>query len=1051
MQYRILGPVGVWVDEVEVRVGGPRERRALAALLLSAGHAVGMMRILDVLWGENPPRTAAAQVRNTIATLRRSLAWANGGTAPIVRAGDGFVLHLHGGQLDASTFEAAVARAGELADRGERATASEALREALALWHGPALAGLDGPIIEAAARRLEEQRQACLQRRIEIDLELGRHDELVPELAALVEQQPMRERVTELYMLALYRAGRRQDALAAFATARTRLAEHAGLDPGPALVRLQRGILRGDPELDPGRTPTTGHTAAPPPRPAQLPAGTRGFTGRIDATARLDALLAAEPAAGPQIMLISGVGGVGKTALAVHWGHRVRDRFPDGQLVVDLRGFATGPPLRPVEALSRLLRTLGLSADRIPAEPVEVAALYRSQLADRRALVLLDNAHDAEQVRPLLPGGSGCVVLITSRERLDGLVAREGAQHLRLECLDPDDSVDLMRVLVGERVEREPEAAREVAALCGYLPLALRIVAAHLAAHPERHVADLAAVLRSGDRLSTLVVDDDSATTVRGAFDLSYANLPPRVRRMFCLFGLAPRAAVTLPAAAALADEPTDGVAPLLDRLVRAHLLDAHASGRFAMHDLTHLYAAERARIELDEADSRAARVRLYEYWLGVLEAAAVILYPHSLRLTATGTDLRVTLPDAAASLSTLDDMAPGIEAAATAAVAAGLPEYSWRLADAMRGYFMFGRHPAHWAGLAGVGLAAAEAAGNRRAAAACLLSLGFEAASRNDPASFDFYQRALAASTEGGWPACEAAALGGLGLMCWRVGDLDRGIELLRGQIALNRHHGRRNPVAEGLNNLGCLLAQRGRLTEAWEHHQAALAVFRDLGMLSDQGSALNNLADVCVRLGRYEDAIGYADEALEIFRTVGRVEAQSSTLLSHVRARLGLGLPEAALRTAEEAYALVPDETDPWNASSALVGIGAAHLMLGQLDRADTAYRRALALMSAEQPSEKYIEARIGLARLRVRQRQFDAARAYAEEALVIAERGNRPLWTALALVTLATADLGQGDRDDAQRRARRAWKLAEGTGHAPVASHAKDVLEGIVVPAT
>jgi DNA-binding SARP family transcriptional activator len=491
MRFGVLGPVEASTDARLVVVGGPRERRLLAMLLLHPNLTVPLHRLTAALWGDDAPQTARAQLHNSVSKLRRALATDGPQLAPIVRSGQGFALRISEDQVDTTLFARYVAQATHEADP---ARAVALLRTALDLWRGPALDGIENGVLGGEARRLDEQRLACLERRITVDLELGRHTEMVGELEALTAQHPQRERLVELHMLALYRAGRRQDALEAYTAARARLAEQAGLDPLPELDRLQRAILRSEPALDPPRRPVTvAGTAAPSDTPAQLPADGADFTGRVDQLHQLDALLGEtqDRTARTAVVIsaIDGTAGIGKTALATHWAHRVRDRFPDGQLYTNLRGYSDAAPLAPIQVLARFLRALGVPADHVPADLDEAASLYRTRLAGKRLLILLDNARSPDQVRPLLPGVAGCLVVITSRDRLSGLVARDGARRISLDVLSPEETRDLLARLLGaERTAAEPDACAELGRLCAHLPLALRIAAAHLLDRPGQSI-----------------------------------------------------------------------------------------------------------------------------------------------------------------------------------------------------------------------------------------------------------------------------------------------------------------------------------------------------------------------------------------------------------------------------------------------------------------------------------------------------------------------------------------------------------------------------------
>ena len=596
VRLRVLGPVEIESDDGQVHTLARRQERCLLAMLaLNAGRTVTVDRLCDLLWDDNPPPRARRGVHAHVARIRATLAraGADAAGAELVTSRDGYLLRVDPDAVDAHRFRSLVERAGGTADARQR---DRLLRDALALWRGPALhqAATSERIRQQLCADLEERRLQALEASLATGMELGRHRELVPELARLTAEHPNRERLVELHMLALYRSGRTVDALDVYTRTRTRLAEELGLDPGPALRDLQQAILRGTPALAATPAPAAGAAV----RPGQLPPDQAGFTGRSEYLDRLDELLANGTAV--VISAIAGTAGVGKTALAVHWAHRVRDRFPDGQLYVNLRGYAPGPAMRPIDALAGFLAALDVPPERVPADVDQATALYRTLLADRRMLVLLDNAAGADQVRPLLPGARGCLVLVTSLDRLGGLVAREGAHASTLDVLTSGEARTLLAGVIGaDRVAAEPDAAAELARLCAHLPLALRIAAANLGEYPDRRIADHVDALRADDRLSALAVAGDDDTAVRAAFDLSYAALPARARLLFGRLGLVPGTDVTPAAAAALTGGTVDDVVSTVDTLVAAHLLTEAAPGRYTNHDLLRRYALLRHRHRL--------------------------------------------------------------------------------------------------------------------------------------------------------------------------------------------------------------------------------------------------------------------------------------------------------------------------------------------------------------------------------------------------------------------------------------------------------------------
>jgi transcriptional regulator with XRE-family HTH domain len=493
----------------------------------------------------------------------------------------------------------------------------------------------------------------------------------------------------------------------------------------PELMDLRMAAASGKP----GGAPAP--AVAPAVAPAQLPAHRAEFTGRERCLSELDELLPVDPAAPPRpvaISAITGMAAVGKTALAVHWAHRVAGRFPDGQLYVDLRGYAPGPPLSPIQALKQLLGGLGLAVDKMPVEVELAAGLYRSLMSGRRMLVVLDNALDPDHVRQLLPGSPGCVVLVTSRDGLAGLVASHGARRLSLDVLLADEAVALLaRVLGEERVAAQPTAAAELAALCGCLPLALRIAAANLACHPGQPIAAIVGELRAGDPLGELAARGDPQTAVRSAFDLSYRRLPSDAQRLFRLLSLVPVAEVTVPAAAALAADRADRLRRPLEALVGAHMVEQRGPGRFGFHDLLRRYARE--RVERDDGDRAAtdAVERLMDWYLRTADAAAKLVYPHLLRLPlpeADGGTPVASFADAAGASDWLDTERSNLVATVQYAASHGPRATGWLLADTLRGYFLLRRHTVDWLTVAEAAVAAATRDGNLRARAAAQLNL---------------------------------------------------------------------------------------------------------------------------------------------------------------------------------------------------------------------------------------------------------------------------------------------------------------------------------------
>src|SRR6266545_4143875 len=489
VRFCVLGPVTLEVDGRTIPLPGTRERCLLGVLLLARRQPVPVERLIELLWADQPPADARAAVHTYMSRLRRALASAvsNGRPMLLTQRGSGYRLDVEPVTVDLHRFERLVDDALRCTDPAGRA---RLLREALAMWRGPAMADIGPPALrDRVAGHLDELRLSALRRRIDTDLALGRHHEVLGELARLVAEHPFDEELIAQFMVALYRSGRRFEALDTYRRIRRRIIDDHGLEPGEHLHRLETAILRADPDLDLVEAVRKPAVVVP----AQMPAPVAVFTGRDKCLDALDALVPdpdETPARTVVISAIAGTAGIGKTALAVHWGQRVADRFPDGQLFLDLRGYAADPPLRPIDGLAWLLRSLGVPAEQVPVDAAEAAALYRSVVAGRRLLIILDNACDAEQVRPLLPGTPGCMVVLTSRDQLAGLAVTHGAHSIILDTLSPAEALTLLERVVGvDRIRAEPVASKALARLCGFMPLGLRIAGAHLLAQPQMGIA----------------------------------------------------------------------------------------------------------------------------------------------------------------------------------------------------------------------------------------------------------------------------------------------------------------------------------------------------------------------------------------------------------------------------------------------------------------------------------------------------------------------------------------------------------------------------------
>ena len=614
VEFCLLGPLVVRSGDGLLPIPHGKQRTLLAALLAHAGEVIPADELAELLWEGSPPLSARVTLQNYVKRLRQALR--PGGAARLRTHHPGYVMDASADEVDLLRFDALCGAGHAAARRGDWNRAAAQLRTALSLWRGQPFGGVPSELLALTeSPRLEEMRIDALETRIDADLHLGGHGQVIPGLRQLAAAEPLRERPRGLLMLALYRAGRPAEALAEYQDARRTLVRELGLEPGPRLRRLHQQILSADPGLDlPAAAPAP---AAPPagpdpwpPRmtapdrgtlvPRQLPAAVAHFTGR---QAELNALTRqldrpAGPGGAVTICTVVGTAGIGKTALALHWAHRVADRFGDGQLYANLRGF--GPrvtPAHPGEVIRGFLGALGVPPARLPARLEAQAALYRSLLAGRSMLVVLDNARDAEQVRPLLPGSPACVVLVTSRSQLTGLVVAEGACPLSLDLLTEEDAAELLARRLGPaRLSREPRAARELIGLCARLPLALAVVAGRAASRPDVPLGRIVSELHAA-RLDALATGEP-ATDLRAVLSWSYGRLTPPAAAMFRRLGRGPGPDITVASAASLARMDPRQARAALAELTRAHLIEEQAPGQFALYDLLRAYAVERAGAE---------------------------------------------------------------------------------------------------------------------------------------------------------------------------------------------------------------------------------------------------------------------------------------------------------------------------------------------------------------------------------------------------------------------------------------------------------------------
>jgi tetratricopeptide (TPR) repeat protein len=773
--------------------------------------------------------------------------------------------------------------------------------------------------------------------------------------------------------------------------------------------------------------------------PRLLPAPVSGFTGRAAGLAWLNALLDGGTPAAVVISAIAGTAGVGKTALAIHWAHQVAGRFPDGQLYVNLRGFdPIDSAMTTTEALRAFFDAFEVAPARIPASLDGQVGLYRSLLAGRRVLLLLDNARDEAQVRPLLPATAGCLAVVTSRNQLAGLVAIHGLRPLLLDVLSPPEARDLLTTRLGEeRVAAEPDAVDEIITRCARLPLALAVVAARGLTHPARPLARLAEELRDVGGSLTALSTGDPAADVRTVFSWSYRILSPEAARVFRLIGLHRGPDISLPAAASLAGVPVPAARAPLAELTRAHLLIEHAAGRYACHDLLRLYA--RGRCERDDSGRHreAALRRLYQWYLCSADAAARMLYPEKVRLPLPAGRPGATPPagsaDAAEATAWLDAERPNLVAAVAHAAECGPRPLAWHLADTLRGYFYLRMYSVEWQAVARAGLAAARTDDDPLGQAAARISLAdLDWRQGRHQQAIDHYSRAAKLCGDADWPEGQAAALVNLGTVYWQSGSVERAADNYRQALDLNRRAGKLAGQAMCLGNLGTASWVLGRLTEAADLHLEALALHRKIGSAYGEALALNNIGETYQMLGRLDEALDHLTRALDLHRGIGNRGSAAETLRCLAAVHRDAGrLGEAA----DHGAAALMQSRDTGSRRSEVDALNAlasiAHRR-GEHSQAIEDHRRALHLTHEISSRYPQAEALLGMAAAHRALGQPGEALDAVRHALRVSRAGGYRVLEGQAMTVLARLRLDQGRTDDAVELARQAVVVHEGTGH-------------------
>jgi DNA-binding SARP family transcriptional activator/tetratricopeptide (TPR) repeat protein len=916
MEFQLLGPVEIRVGSQVVDLGSPRQRQVLVALAVDAGRPVPAEVLVDRVWGDAAPSRVRHALHVYVTRIRHMLERIGRDGVPVkllLRSG-GYLLDIDPDRVDVRRFRRLVEQARDQSRPDEQRAAL--LREALDLWQGTPLAGLTGEWVGRVRDGWQQQRLDAVVAWAQAELRLGRPDSVIGPLAELVDEYPLAESLVAVVMRALYAAGRGAEALDCFAKTRQRLAEHLGADPGAELQGLHQAILRGDPDTG---GPPAGRPAAAPPAPsravpAQLPLDVHGFVGRDGELVEMDRILAAagdEPTA-VVISAISGTAGVGKTALAVRWAHRVSSGFPDGQLYVNLRGFdPAGSVVSPGEAIRGFLDALDVPAHRIPIDLQAQVSLYRSMLAGKRMLVVLDNAHDAEQVRPLLPGAPGCLAIVTSRDRLTSLVAAEGAYPLALDLLSAEEARQLLTRRLGhDRLAAEPRAVDDIIARCARLPLALTIAAARAATRATLPLAVLAAELRDAGKRLDVLAGGDTVTDVRAVFSWSYRALSETAARLFLLLGLQPGPDIAAPAAASLAGIAPPDAAVALAELAGAHLVAEHVAGRFACHDLLRAYASELVHDREPEPDRRAAQGRLLDHYLHTANTAALLLHPtrDPIQIAPPAVGVLPEQPaDLARARSWFAVELPVLVAAIGQAARTGFDPHAWQLAWTLADFFNYAGLWHDQAAAQRTALDAARRIDDRQGQAHCHVNL--------------------------------ARAYAQLGRTDDAHTHLRRALDLF---AAVGDHSGQTRARLQTAWIYEC----QGRHVEALGQAEKALDLFRAAGSRSGEASALNSVGWYHALLGDYGQTLTCCTRAVAIFHEVGDRRGEAGALHSLGYAYHHLGDHERATVKYLASLRLARKIGDRYGIAAVLADLGDTYHAAGDPAAARDSWQAALTI---------------------------------------------------------------------------------------------------------
>ncbi len=923
LEFKVLGAFEVHGPDGQIELPTAMLRRLAAVLSCYADRPVSLAALADDLWAGLPPASAHRTLIVYIHRLRRVL-----GEACIKRTPGGYQLDAAHVSLDARIFADELAGAATEFTKGRTQVAINRLEAALQLWRGPAYMDIDGcQVVAERAAWWSERYLDAVKQHARMGLGQGRHREVLATLASALPAYPYDEDLHGLHMMALYRSGRQSDALAQYRALARRLNEELGIEPGAELAQLHQQILRGD-------------SAAPPPHnhtavsPSSLPRDIPGFVGRVSDLSELDRLAETTPDKATAILVtaVTGAPGVGKTGLCLHWAHERKANYPDGQIYIDLRGH--DEPIRSIDALGALLREVGVAAESIPLTEIEAVAAYRTAVAGRQMLLLLDNAASAEQVRPLLPASPGSLALITSRNRLAGLVARDDARRLTLRALTETDAVELLVVMLGSaRCADAPEAVRDLAKVCGYLPLALRIAAADLADRADTSVADYVDKLSGGDALEALHVDDDDVSSVRVVFEQAYSALAVPLRRVFRLLGHFAGTHLTLEAAAALLGVETSEAHASLAALSDANLVEERRPGRYGMHDLLRQFAVSHPDGEVN--DTEAALLRLTSWLQERAESAHLVISG-----MAEG-----TVRD---SMEWMDEERFNLIEAVSIAISRGWTQRACDLAQALWRFFHHGGYTSDWINTFERVLGAAEGLSDRKTSSFVMNSLG-------------------------------GAYI--------KAGRYDQAIEILQSCIDIRIEIDDLAGAARSCANLSLCYEHKGHYEEALIQLDRALTFCRAIGdTFFEVQLASGAVAALHDKLGMPEDGLRHLLQSLPRIREIGSDHDTSRALANIACLYVRAGKPELAMPHMQEAHLIRQRIGDRYGLGLAYADLGTVYRALGDFDQALEHLVRALPIIEQAGMRAEECEALNELAATHADMGDRERALAYYERALAL-----------------------------------------------------------------